>query len=1102
MDCGQPETSWGGPTYGILLCVKCAGRHRSLGTHLTVIKSLTMDRWDAGQVKRMELGGNGQIQAWFEKCQTENSALEMKYRTKAATLYRYICFHVVRRGELREGGEEAVRSRSGSRGRARASSKGRIFAAAEKAAATDLARERAEAEAAAKKRKGKGSRRRRDAEGGGRSADTSAPHQPSSSSAYAAPAPAQAVPTENLGEQARRCGTGEEYEVVFGPGGMGFTLMKDAVSRALVTRLAPGGTAFRLGVRTGDYLVGVDGRRLHDYDQLMLLLPYAPRPLRLLFEGAGAALAAAPLPPSPPSRASSETLTASADGRRGGAVVADTARRAGGATRGGGRGGGGYGGGEAGGNAVLKGREPRKRLAVNGSSVSASAVVVGAAAAADVADVSAVADLAATEEVAAEAVVTAESVDKAASVAGAATGGDGYGREQGAAILVSASPSPPPLPEQQLPLGAGVGGGGEALAVAENGKLHSGEVSNGRKSKKGSKRERKGERDGDAGGQGGNGKGEGTGDGGGASPSRQRESVKVSVVDKKGRNWRKGLLRRRHGDGSWTVRYSGGLEERHVSAQRMRLRGVEDAAAAAQAAAATAQAAEAAAAAKAAAAATRQVRGGPAPGVGVTAAKEEIARRKSRKGRKDQGAAPPADEGKKERRRLRGDGGGGGGDGGGSGNDRRKEGGGALTWASADGTKSRPEEFRAPGELRDDFFSEAAADGDSDSDVPALAAYSRMDPATASHSAAFPPAAAAVVPPAYASSASAGGYGVPRRMEGFGGGGGGAGGSRARAGAGPSLVSSDQQKVAPPRESIVVFPPGSMGLTLTKEMSGGCSVTKVVPGGVAQARGVSVGQRVCAVNGQPSGTYEQTMAVIAGSPRPVAITFLDRPLPSAAAGKFGGIGGGGGPPVAQASWADVGLTATINAMDAANAVAVEWGLGANTPGILDEVESAVSIPPPPQGFRVHQKHSLMAIPTGVAGGYGNSLARHRTFAVDVPPDMAAMSTKKTLSDAPGEEEGEFDVNFGEGELGMRLEERGSFKASSVVVKITEDGQAMSLGIREGCTVVGINGEEYLSHAHTVATLKHAKRPAVVAAAAVAASAISGLVFSACSEQRP
>ncbi|CAM9594097.1 unnamed protein product, partial [Choristocarpus tenellus] len=68
--------------------VKCAGRHRSLGTHITIIKSVRMDRWDAAQVKRMELGGNAQLQGWFERCCTQNSVVEMKYRTKAATLYR------------------------------------------------------------------------------------------------------------------------------------------------------------------------------------------------------------------------------------------------------------------------------------------------------------------------------------------------------------------------------------------------------------------------------------------------------------------------------------------------------------------------------------------------------------------------------------------------------------------------------------------------------------------------------------------------------------------------------------------------------------------------------------------------------------------------------------------------------------------------------------------------------------------------------------------------------------------------------------------------------------------------------------------------------
>lgn len=52
-----------------------------------------------------------------------------------------------------------------------------------------------------------------------------------------------------------------------------------------------------------------------------------------------------------------------------------------------------------------------------------------------------------------------------------------------------------------------------------------------------------------------------------------------------------------------------------------------------------------------------------------------------------------------------------------------------------------------------------------------------------------------------------------------------------------------------------------------------------------------------------------------------------------------------------------------------------------------QVDSASNSPPIPQGFRVHQKHSLMAIPTGVAGGYGNSLLRHKTYAIDVSPEM-------------------------------------------------------------------------------------------------------------------
>lgn len=55
------------------------------------------------------------------------------------------------------------------------------------------------------------------------------------------------------------------------------------------------------------------------------------------------------------------------------------------------------------------------------------------------------------------------------------------------------------------------------------------------------------------------------------------------------------------------------------------------------------------------------------------------------------------------------------------------------------------------------------------------------------------------------------------------------------------------------------------------------------------------------MNGQPSGTYEHTMAVIGGSQRPLSITFV---LPTAkgsgSGNRFSGVGGG--PPVVQHSW--------------------------------------------------------------------------------------------------------------------------------------------------------------------------------------------------------
>eukprot|EP00903_Cladosiphon_okamuranus_P011927 g11203.t1 len=1304
MDCGQAETSWGGPTYGILLCVKCAGRHRSLGTHLTVIKSLTMDRWDAGQVRRMELGGNGQLRAWFKKCQTENSALEMKYRTKAATLYREN-LRAAAEDDLASGasggwagGEESARSRSPEqapvsrmgkdkgKGKGKGKVKGRIFAAAERAAAESLAREAAEAEAAAKKlrKRSKGSRsRRRQAELDGNTAAVSPPGSSAvdnrtrrSSSAYTHGVPAAAVGGTasaavsgigvEMGEQARRCGKDEEYEVVFGPGGMGFTLMKDAVSRALVTRLAPGGMAFRLGVRTGDYLVGVDGARLYDYDQLMLLLPRAPRPLRLLFEGAGAALAASPSSSSSSKRPAvplsgklgADGASRVGDGNSSDSSSSSSRNNSSGSSSGSGSSSSGSssdssssgsdsssssnssstsnsdddaeiarnrnsgqvntgrtdqvsphpgllpakgseGSGEEGAKPLQDGHRPRaeglvtespKGVDTNGNGhASAAATATGASSAStaiaenhtqrddrttsegrderDRDDGDGGTDIHTTGPSAQDdgdgdghdlrdaetaPVVSvdgaAEEAATRASPVGEAPRESGSGHEKEDGVSGKAVPLERTTEEgAQEEVGTGptarvdVDGTVDGTVDVEQSEIGAEGTSRLVGPRPDTEDEDKGEDENEVGQEG---DGEGEGDDCGdetvslsassvgsrktntkarksgksadkksagkskkngtssSSSSSSPSSVKpepglsvgskVTVQDKKGSKWRKGLLRRMHGDGSWTVRYSGGMEERRVATDRMRLRVAEESSAAAAAslpvaAAVTGTEPTRSPASRGATGSAVGERGSELGGEGRGRARKGKKTKKRDQDSKEQEKEKPT--GKEQRRLKSGDNGAAGG--GGAGGDRNVAGwkqpaSAPLAWVSTDGTKGREGEFRAPGELGDEFFGDSGSGSDSSgAAVSALTAYARLDPTTAATAVprAFAhPAVAAPPAPTYAA-----GYTAPRRMEGFGGGGsgwrsGGVGGPTAR-GMGPGAPSLSTggsglaQRPMQSREHTVIFPEGGMGLTLTKELDGGCSVTKIVHGGVAHSRGVALGQRVCAVNGQPSGSYEQTMAIISGSSRPISITFV-MPANGSGSGKFSGVGGG--PPLVQQTWADVGLAATIGAMDAANAVAVEWGLGTRTPGVLDGVQSSVgSIPPPPQGFRVHQKHSLMAIPTGVAGGFGNSLAKHRTFAVDVSPDIPTMSTKKALSDSPGEEAGEFDVSFQEGELGMRLEERGSFQASSVVVRITEDGQAMYLGVREGCTVVGINGEKYLSHAHTVATLKHAKRPVQV-----------------------
>ncbi|KAI6886658.1 hypothetical protein D0869_04491 [Hortaea werneckii] len=57
-DCGAKNPGWASWNLGIFLCMRCAGLHRKLGTHLSKVKSLSMDSWTSDQVESMKKTGN------------------------------------------------------------------------------------------------------------------------------------------------------------------------------------------------------------------------------------------------------------------------------------------------------------------------------------------------------------------------------------------------------------------------------------------------------------------------------------------------------------------------------------------------------------------------------------------------------------------------------------------------------------------------------------------------------------------------------------------------------------------------------------------------------------------------------------------------------------------------------------------------------------------------------------------------------------------------------------------------------------------------------------------------------------------------------------
>lgn len=71
-DCGGRNPRWASHNLGIFLCVQCAGVHRKMGTHISKVKSLTLDEWTKEQVERMREFGNLKSNRYYNPNEQRN----------------------------------------------------------------------------------------------------------------------------------------------------------------------------------------------------------------------------------------------------------------------------------------------------------------------------------------------------------------------------------------------------------------------------------------------------------------------------------------------------------------------------------------------------------------------------------------------------------------------------------------------------------------------------------------------------------------------------------------------------------------------------------------------------------------------------------------------------------------------------------------------------------------------------------------------------------------------------------------------------------------------------------------------------------------------